>query len=262
MPVAVPIAIVAGAAISGIASGMSAAKQSDAARQGADQQSQAARDANDLQARMYDQTRTDLMPYSQAGQGAVGRLSDLAANPFNFQFSQDDPSYQFRFNQGLDALNASAAAKGGYFSGGTGKALMDYGQGMASTEYGNAFNRALSTRQNNFGELYNLSSLGQNAAAQTGSAAQNYAISAGNNMMSSALAQGNALNTGAQAWGGAAQNISNQINSGIGNYMQYQMMNNALNRNNYNYSYDVPNYYQQNNSLINSMQSPSLSYGY
>jgi hypothetical protein len=53
------------------------------------------------------------------------------------------PGYQFRVNQGTNALQNSAAAKGLTRTGGTLKDLLEYGQNFASQEYGNEFNRAL-----------------------------------------------------------------------------------------------------------------------
>jgi hypothetical protein len=56
-----------------------------------------------------------------------------------------DPSYQFRVEQGQKMLQGSAAAKGLTRTGGTLQDLVNYGQQAASDEYGNAYNRALST---------------------------------------------------------------------------------------------------------------------
>ena len=53
-----------------------------------------------------------------------------------------DPSYQFRFNQGRQALERSAAARGTLFGGNTLQALTDYGQQAASQEYAAAEDRA------------------------------------------------------------------------------------------------------------------------
>ncbi|MBA3578920.1 MAG: hypothetical protein H0W42_02945 [Gemmatimonadaceae bacterium] len=53
-----------------------------------------------------------------------------------------DPGYQFRLDEGRKALEASKAGSGKFASGETLRALTDYGQGMASQEYGNVFNRA------------------------------------------------------------------------------------------------------------------------
>lgn len=48
-------------------------------------------------------------------------------------------------------MEGSAAARGGLFSGATGRALQDYGQGLASQEYGNAYNRFANDRAFNRG---------------------------------------------------------------------------------------------------------------
>jgi hypothetical protein len=62
-----------------------------------------------------------------------------------------DPGFAFREQQGLGALQNSAAARGVLNTGGTLKDLIDYGQNSASQEYGNAFNRALGGYVTNFG---------------------------------------------------------------------------------------------------------------
>ena len=54
----------------------------------------------------------------------------------------NSPGYQFRVNQGNQALQNSAAAKGLTRTGGTLKDFIDYNQNFASQEYGQEFNRA------------------------------------------------------------------------------------------------------------------------
>ena len=65
-------------------------------------------------------------PYEQ-------RLQQLVNDPNSIS---DSNAYNFRFNQGQQALERSAAAKGMLGSGNTLAALAQYGQGMASDEYG------------------------------------------------------------------------------------------------------------------------------
>jgi len=60
---------------------------------------------------------------------------------FQFDF-EADPGYKFRLEQGLKALEGSAAARGGLFSSNTAESIQDYAQGLASQEYGDAYNRA------------------------------------------------------------------------------------------------------------------------
>lgn len=59
-------------------------------------------------------------------------------------FNTSDPSYQWRFGQGLEALNRTEAAKGMLGSGNRLIDLMNYGQGAGSTEYNAQFNRLAS----------------------------------------------------------------------------------------------------------------------
>jgi hypothetical protein len=56
-----------------------------------------------------------------------------------------DPGYQFRLQQGQEALERSGAARGVTNTGGTLKNILDYGQQAASQEYGNVYNRMAGT---------------------------------------------------------------------------------------------------------------------
>ena len=82
-----------------------------------------------------------------------------APAPFAPPSGQDvlaqDPGYQFRLDQGTGALQNSAAARGVLNTGGTLQDLINYGQGAASQEYGNAYARDLGTYQNNYQDALN-----------------------------------------------------------------------------------------------------------
>jgi hypothetical protein len=82
-----------------------------------------------------------------------------APAPFSAPNGQDvldaDPGYQFRLDQGTGALQNSAAARGVLNTGGTLQDLINYGQGAASQEYGNAYDRALGTYQTNYQDALN-----------------------------------------------------------------------------------------------------------
>lgn len=58
-----------------------------------------------------------------------------------------DPSYQWRTNQGQQALEQSAAARGLLNTGGTLKDLINYGQNAASQEFGNVWGRKMAEYQ-------------------------------------------------------------------------------------------------------------------
>ena len=113
------------------------------------------------QRRQYDQTRQDMEPWRAAGQQGLAGLQRLLASPDSIQ---DSAAYQWRFNQGLQGLDRSAAARGGLFSGGHSADLMRFGQGMASQEYNDQWNR-----------LAGLSGVGQNVNSQLGSLGANMA---------------------------------------------------------------------------------------
>jgi hypothetical protein len=112
----------------------------------------------------------------QGGQSGVGGSGQSSSwwRPFTEQFSapqrpaeidaqwnqpftaptqeqaQQDPGFQFTLDQGLQAIQRSAAARGTALNPGTMKALNDYAQGAASTQYGNVYNRAANTYGMNY----------------------------------------------------------------------------------------------------------------
>lgn len=170
-------------------------KQAKAATQAANTQLEASREAAKVQKDMYDQTRKDLMPYADAGRSSLSQLMGQMGPNGYFNQTYDgqdiysDPSYQFRLNEGLDAVQSGAAAQGGLLSGATLKALQGYGQDMASQEYQNAYNRFNADQTNRYNRLSNIVGLGQNAAAQQGNAGMQTAQAVANNTMSGANAQ-------------------------------------------------------------------------
>jgi hypothetical protein len=111
-----------------------------------------------------------IQPYSEMGLNAQKQLSGNLTSGFNPGDLTSDPSYQFRLKQGQDALNATLAAQGMGQSGAAMKAAQDYGQGFASTEYGNAYDRWL--QQNS--QLAGLGAQGLDTAAATGNVQGNY----------------------------------------------------------------------------------------
>lgn len=79
--------------------------------------------------------------------------AEYKAPEFNFQ---EEPGYQFRQAEGQRAIESGAAARGNMLSGATQKALARYGQGLASQEYGQAYNRYMAGRQQGFSEYTNM----------------------------------------------------------------------------------------------------------
>ena len=221
-------------ALGSIAGGfISAGGAQDAARTQAD----AANRAAALQKEQFDQQMALQEPYRQAGLTGQNRLMELLglggnagaagygqyARDFGMQDFQQDPGYQFRLGEGLKAMSRQAGARGGLISGQTMKGMENYRQGLASQEYGNAFNRYQTNRQNQLQPLGNLMSSGQAAASNQAGAAGQYGVNAGNLMgqagqataagqMGAANSIGNALSSSASAYGNYLQSSQNQAN--------------------------------------------------
>ena len=182
--------------------------------------------ATELQRQMYEEGVARQKPFLDTGTEFFNRLAELQrGGPSAAQnFLQMDPGYAFRLGEGMKALEASRAAKGGLLSGATGKALQRYGQEMGSQEYGNAFNRFQTERANRLQPLSGLTTLGQAAASNQGAAAGAFGQTAGNlttdigaaqaaGGIGSANAITNALNQFARY--SAGQNIADQIRQSV-----------------------------------------------
>ena len=97
-------------------------------------QEQAASEALALQREMYNTSRADLAPYLDTGKRALGNLNRLLLDGDMTAFEKT-PGYDFRFNEGMRALENSANARGMLGSGATAKALQKYGQDIGSSEF-------------------------------------------------------------------------------------------------------------------------------
>lgn len=182
---------------------------SSAASKAAQAGSNAANQSAQAQLAMYDRTREDYAPYRQGGYLALDELLKIGGlggiDGWNSGADRRDamarftasPGYQFRLDEGTKAIERSAAARGGLNSGATLKALADYGQNVASTEYGNYVNR-----------LASLAGVGQTAVGGTASAGTAAAGNAGNAYM----AGGNAAASG-------ALNRASSYNNALANLM-------------------------------------------
>lgn len=216
-------AAMVGAAAVGAAGSAYASKKSSKAAQ---TQAASADRASQIQQENFEQTREDLMPYKKAGDTSLNQLmGQMGPNGyFNQTYSgQDvysDPSYQFRLQQGQDAIQSSAAAKGGLLTGATLKALQNYGQESASQEYSNAYNRFNADQTNRYNRLSNLVGIGQNAAAQVGNAGAQTAQAVANNTMAGANSIAAGQVASANNWANTANNLGSMATS-------YAMMKNS-----------------------------------
>lgn len=170
----------------------------------ANKQSKAQREANALNREMFDYQKSIQAPYVQAGQKSLSDLQALMADPSSIQ---NDPSYQFRFGAGQDAIQKNLAARGQLLGGAALKKLTQYGQGFASQEFQNQFNR-----------LSALAGIGQAGANTMTSAAANYGANAANGL--TALG-----NIDASRALGITGGITNALNT----YLNYDLQNKWLN---------------------------------
>ena len=216
-------AAVIGSAVVGAAGSAYAGKQAGKA---AKTQADSADRASQIQQENFEQTRKDLMPYKQAGDTSLSQLMGQMTPDgyFNQTYTgQDiysDPSYQFRLQQGQDAIQSSAAAKGGLLTGATLKALQNYGQESASQEYSNAYNRFNADQTNRYNRLSNLVGIGQNAAVQVGNAGAQTAQAVANNTMAGANSIAAGQVASANNWANTANNLGSMATS-------YAMMKNS-----------------------------------
>lgn len=207
-------------------SGAKAAKSAAGAEEGGAQKAQGLelqnqQAAQDFQNNVWNTTQSNEQPYLQAGKKAVNNLSTLASNPQfstygqNFQAptleqAEQTPGYQFQLQTGANAIDANAAATGNLMSGNTGKSLEDYGQGLASTDYGNLYNQALQTYMTNYNVWNNdtnnqfnrdatVAGMGQNAAGQEGQLGQQAAGTMANVDLTGGAQQAQQINNAAAA---------------------------------------------------------------
>lgn len=198
---------------------------SSGAKSAAQTQAQAAEQATAAQERMYQQQVALQEPFRQAGLTAQQQIMNLLglgggtgelARPFGMEQFQADPGYAFRQQQGMQALERSAAARGNLLSGSTLKGIQRFGQDLASQEYQNAFNRYQIERAARLNPLQSLMGAGQSSAnVLTGAAGQ-----MGSNEAQNLMAAGQARASG---YVGSANALAGALGSVGQTALQYPM---------------------------------------
>lgn len=165
---------------------------------------------------LYDQSMAaggeqQINPEYQRLQEEIAALEEQQGQPQqgggDFDITET-PGYEFRMDQGMNALNRSLASTGNRLSGRAAKAAQRYGQGLASQEFQNRFNR-----------LASLAGRGQTAAQGVGQAG----LTTGQNV-------GAAMGQVGAAQAGGFANINQAVQGGIGNYLADQQYNQLLDR--------------------------------
>lgn len=136
-----------------------------------------------------DGARRDLTQYTSQA------VDNTAAAQDAFSNFRNSTGYDFRVKQGMNAVNSGYAGSGTIKSGAAIKAANDYGQGMATQEFGNHLNA-----------LGNQQSLGYQAGSSAAGVGTQAANSLGSIYMQNGANQANAALAG-------AQNTANALNS-------------------------------------------------
>lgn len=156
----------------------------------------AAGQAADVQLQLFEQAKALAQPFVDVGVDALGLLSDIFVGGDISQL-ENLPGFAFALEQGEQAIGRQQAAKGGFLSGAAVKEAVRFAEGLATTTVGQEFNR-----------LFNISALGQSAAAFTGAGA----IQTGQGVAQTIL-------TGGEARANQFINIGSSINQGLNNIL-------------------------------------------
>ena len=234
---------VASAAISSHAAGEAAKTQAGAAESAAQLQATEAQNSLNFQEQEWNTQQQNLAPWLSAGKAGLSQLqTDLGVGgnknapgygslttPFQAPTAAQaaaQPGYQFQQQQGQQAIQNSAAAKGNLVSGNDMEALNNYGQQTAQSDYNNVYNQSFNTFESNQLNQYNrlaaLSGVGQQAGATLGSEGQaaagtvaNIDLTAGaqqgQDYQNAAAAEASGYVGQANAWSGALSGTSNNL---------------------------------------------------
>lgn len=178
--------------------------------------------ARDFQTGVWNSTQQAEQPYQSLGSTSANNLRNLLQAGFKaptLEEAENTPGYQFRLNEGINALDKSAAATGNLYSGTQGKALQNYGQGLAQSTYQQDYQNALNTYLTNYQSLLGGTQIGQNSTAQLGQFGQAAADNMTGIDLGGAQLQAQQLNNAAAArasgYVGSANSWSNAV-PGIG----------------------------------------------
>lgn len=216
----------AGSAIGGLG-------QAYAGSRAAGAQVDAANLAIQEQRRARDEDIARLQPRLTAGNNALAQMQSGAfAQPAPFVYNPNkytaSPGYDFRRNQGLLALDRTAAANAGLQSGAALKAAGRYVGDLAAQDYRefdardysralDAYNSSVAQSNTGYNRLAGLADIGQTAGTQIGAAGQNYATNFGNLTGQAGQATG-------AGYLGAGSSVNNLFSALNNQYNTNQMM--------------------------------------
>lgn len=199
----------AAAVVGGVVGLYSARQQGKAAQRAANTQVAQDQAAIEQQQRQFDSIQKLLAPFIETGQEAMGGQKDLlglnggGAQGAAIQTLQQSPQFTALLAQGENSILQNASATGGLRGGNTQAALAQFSPQLLSA-----------TINDQYARLGGLSTIGLNAATQTGGFGQSNANSVSNLLQS----QGAAMAGGALAQGKAQAGYANAITGALGMY--------------------------------------------
>jgi len=196
------------AAVATVAVGAySADQQSKAGKAGASATERANQAAIDEQRRQFDINNANQQPWLDAGK--YGLDQQRAFLNGDWSGFQNSPDYKFAVQEGTQALDRGAAARGSLYSGGADADRIALGRDLATQYAGNYYNK-----------LAGLSGTGQAAANQLGAYGQQYANNVGGLLQNSANARSSAYANSANAWTNFGQQAVGAFGTYIGSRAQ------------------------------------------
>jgi hypothetical protein len=183
-----------GSIFSSIMGGKAAGETADASKR-----------AGQLNYLMNQQGREDIAPWRDAGAWGIQVLRNKlrpgkkGGGPGKYE---ESPYYNFLLEQGTRGMERGAAARGKQFSGAENKALMKYGQDLASTDYDQWLNRWYQSLT----PYQSLAGLGQQSAGQSAQ----MGIQTGQLMGQNIIGAGQANAANYLNWGNTGQWAGNQ----------------------------------------------------
>jgi len=185
---------------------------------------------------------TAMQPYLDTGKAALRSLYETAdsgggaAPTFEAPTAETfttDPGYQFRLREGQRALENNASSRGSLHSINTLQGIGEYSQNYASNEFGNVYNRSLSSyganlqaymanqdaKQRRFANLYNVANMGYASANSYADRAMQRASLYSQIQTTGASQYGNWLTDGANANAAGIIGVANAQNAGLAQAM-------------------------------------------
>lgn len=196
---------------------ISGSQQADSAENAARTTAAATDRATALQERVYNEGVQRQQPFYQTGVNALNQYvqgiqpGGALTRGFTMADYQADPGYAFRLQEGLKALDRTAAARGGLVSGNALRGAAQFGQNLASEEFGNAYNRFINQQNVQRNALAGLAGQGQTTAGTLGAAGTNFASNVGNLTLAQATNQANAGLAASRARSSAYGDVANQL---------------------------------------------------